>query len=364
MALAFVNAKVTVLLSPFLVLIAAAAALLGRPIRRANLAALIVERLRFALIREVLDVRRLRPIQRSALLLDSFEQRFRAMTCKHDAIVARRGAPETLFNQGTRVVVVGAAVLSWMIGGRLGVDYPDVVVFVVLLPVVVRSLAMSAEFCVALVNCMPHLKATLDVLAQPPYRERGVNNALRRRDLDGEPLTVTGLSVDLGGRRILRDVNVKFPWGKWTVVVGPTGGGKSTLFDTLTKLAPPADGELRIHGVPYSAIPLAVLEQCVGAVDTAPATFTGSVYENLLSLRPDAPQAAIDEAVRLAAIDFALDRAAAELSAGRRCGSCSPGSCSQSRSCCCSTRRSCTSTREPGAVSWRTCETRASPSWR
>ena len=62
------------------------------------------------------------------------------------------------------------------------------------------------------------------------------------------PLAADGLTVELGGVRVLNDVSFAAGPGCLMGVVGPNGAGKSTLFNALTGLVPIADGRAMIHG--------------------------------------------------------------------------------------------------------------------
>ena len=63
----------------------------------------------------------------------------------------------------------------------------------------------------------------------------------------GLALQADGLSVSLGGARVLADVSIGFGPG-WTAIVGPNGAGKSTLLRTLAGLQKPDAGTLRLQG--------------------------------------------------------------------------------------------------------------------
>ena len=51
-------------------------------------------------------------------------------------------------------------------------------------------------------------------------------------------LQARGLTVSLGGRVVLRDIDLQITAGRWTCVVGPNGAGKSTLLKALAGLLP------------------------------------------------------------------------------------------------------------------------------
>ena len=70
------------------------------------------------------------------------------------------------------------------------------------------------------------------------------------RVLDNTAIIVSdGCCVQIGNTQALDDVTFSITKGKKVAVVGPNGGGKSTLFNALTGLAPVVNGSLKINGL-------------------------------------------------------------------------------------------------------------------
>lgn len=61
-------------------------------------------------------------------------------------------------------------------------------------------------------------------------------------------LTTDGLHVRLAGRPILRGVDLTLAPGEITAIIGPNGGGKSTLLRSLARIVRPVQGEVRLDG--------------------------------------------------------------------------------------------------------------------
>lgn len=59
---------------------------------------------------------------------------------------------------------------------------------------------------------------------------------------------IRGLNVDLGGRRVLRDVDLEIGTGELVALIGPNGAGKTTLLRSLLGLIPVVSGEFRLLG--------------------------------------------------------------------------------------------------------------------
>jgi zinc/manganese transport system ATP-binding protein len=65
-----------------------------------------------------------------------------------------------------------------------------------------------------------------------------------------ELLTLDGISVQLGGRQILRDVSFAVRPGEFTGLIGPNGAGKTTILKVILGLQPPTSGRVLLNGRP------------------------------------------------------------------------------------------------------------------
>ena len=98
--------------------------------------------------------------------------------------------------------------------------------------------------------------------------------------------------VGHAGRPILRDFSLDLPEGRHVVVAGPSGIGKSTLVDLLSRVRDPESGEIRLGGVPLPALGLDELRATIVVVPQRPHIFAATIAENL---RLAAPRASDDE---------------------------------------------------------------------
>lgn len=99
---------------------------------------------------------------------------------------------------------------------------------------------------------------------------------------------------------ILHDINVVAEAGTTTALVGPTGAGKSTFVNLLSRFYELTNGRITIDGHDISQLPLRELREQVGIVSQESFLFNGSVIENLRFGKPDATYEEIVEAARAA----------------------------------------------------------------
>jgi ATP-binding cassette subfamily C protein CydD len=110
------------------------------------------------------------------------------------------------------------------------------------------------------------------------------------------------LAYEDGKRIALDGVTFTIPQGKIVGVVGPTGGGKSTLAHLLLRFAEPGDGEILIDGIPLEDLDAEAWRRLLSWVPQQPYIFNTSAAKNIRFARP---QALFDE------IETAAERAGA-----------------------------------------------------
>ncbi|MBR1165112.1 MULTISPECIES: ABC transporter ATP-binding protein [Bradyrhizobium] len=72
----------------------------------------------------------------------------------------------------------------------------------------------------------------------------------------GPLFTCSGIHLDLGGREILRDINVHVAVGEVLGVIGPNGAGKTSLFEVLSGRLAPKSGQVTFKGQDVTTLPL------------------------------------------------------------------------------------------------------------
>ena len=104
---------------------------------------------------------------------------------------------------------------------------------------------------------------------------------------------------------VLTDFSLKVKQGETIALVGPTGGGKTTIVNLLCRFFEPKHGVIRINRQDYTKLTLHAIQSRVGIVLQTPHLFSGTIRENIRYGRLDATDEEIEEAVKLAgAHDF------------------------------------------------------------
>jgi ATP-binding cassette subfamily B protein len=107
---------------------------------------------------------------------------------------------------------------------------------------------------------------------------------------------------------VLTKFNLQVEPGETIALVGPTGGGKSTLVNLLARFYEPKGGRILIAGEDYTNLKLHSIHSRIGMVLQTPHLFSGSIADNIRYGKLDATQHEIEEAARIAgAHDFIAD---------------------------------------------------------
>lgn len=104
---------------------------------------------------------------------------------------------------------------------------------------------------------------------------------------------------------VLSGINLTIRPGEKVALVGPSGGGKTTLCNLIPRFYDPTEGEILLDGQDIKHVTLQSLRENIGVVQQDVYLFSGSVYENIVYGRPGASYEEVIEAAKLSgAHDF------------------------------------------------------------
>src|SRR6185295_5961151 len=106
---------------------------------------------------------------------------------------------------------------------------------------------------------------------------------------------------------VLKDFDLTVRRGETIALVGPTGGGKSTIVNLLARMYEPRRGCIRLAGRDYTELSLHAIQSRIGVVLQTPHLFSGAVRDNIRYGRLGASDQEVEQAARLAgAHDFIM----------------------------------------------------------
>jgi ATP-binding cassette, subfamily B, bacterial CvaB/MchF/RaxB len=101
---------------------------------------------------------------------------------------------------------------------------------------------------------------------------------------------------------VLEDVNLTIEPGEFVSIMGPSGGGKTTLMKIMLGLLEPTSGDVLIDGIPLSTIGARAFREQVAAVMQEDQLLSGSIADNICFFEPEFDADRMIQCARLAAI--------------------------------------------------------------
>ncbi len=124
--------------------------------------------------------------------------------------------------------------------------------------------------------------------AKPTIDDSGADPAIAAESILQGDIEFRNLSFSYGETPVLRDISLRIPSGSSLAIVGPTGSGKSTLVNLITRLYEAPEGTLLIDGRSVRDYPLSVLRHNIGMVPQETFLFSETIRENLAFGAPHA----------------------------------------------------------------------------
>lgn len=200
--------------------------------------------------------------------------------------------------------IMNVAVIAFgglLIMGEAGLDYIDLLTFSLYVGTFLQPIRRLSTFVEQYTVGMAGFRRFQELMATPPaITDRP--DALPLSDVRGEvDFQDVTFSYD-NDVRVLSHVNLHIPAGKTLALVGPSGGGKSTLCHLIPRFYEITSGRITVDGRDIRDVTLSSLRSCVGIVQQDVLLFAGTIMENIRYGRIDATDEEVVEAAKRAEI--------------------------------------------------------------
>lgn len=215
----------------------------------------------------------------------------------HKAMGAFNSAME-LFLTSMNVAVI--AMGGYMImKGRM--DYRDLITFSLYIATFVTPMRKLSTFSELFANGFAGLNRFVEIMRTEPTI-RDSKEAKPLENVKGE-ITVDHVSFAYDGDlAVLHDVSLQVAPGETIAIVGPSGGGKSTLCQLIPRFYDVTGGSISIDGLDVRSITQKSLHKAIGIVQQDVFLFADTILENIRYGRPSATDQEVMEAARRAEI--------------------------------------------------------------
>jgi thiol reductant ABC exporter CydD subunit len=200
---------------------------------------------------------------------------------------------------------LGVALVAVTVGVRLvegGIGFETALTVLVLAPELYAPLRNLAAQFHASADGLAVAERLLDLVDAPPAVSSGRVVAPSPREA---PIRLEGVSYAYPARAgdVLDSVTLELALGETVALVGPSGGGKTTLASLILLLAEPTLGRVTAGGVDLATCDAAAWRAQIAWVPQQPTLFRGTVAANIRLGAADATDERVHEAARLAGVD-------------------------------------------------------------
>ena len=204
-----------------------------------------------------------------------------------------------LFQSGMDFTCCIAQVLVITVGGFLimqnSMDYVDLVTFSLYVSTFISPIRKLAQFSEQYMNGSAGFTRFIELMqTQPSVKDKP--DAIELQDVEGR-VDYDDVSFDYGnGVEVLRDIDLHIKPVECLAVVGPSGGGKTTLCQLLPRFYDVCSGSVKVDGIDVRDIKQSSLRRNIGMIQQDVFMFAGTIRENIRYGRPDATDEEIVEA--------------------------------------------------------------------
>ena len=192
------------------------------------------------------------------------------------------------------------AVGGWLIM-RERMDYVDLITFSLYVTSFVSPIRKLANFAEMFSNGFAGLNRFAELMRTEPTIQ-DAPDAVELTEVQGA-VDVDHVSFAYTDEtEVLHDVSLSIPAGETVALVGPSGGGKSTLCQLLPRFYDVDEGSIRIDGLDVRQVTQSSLRRAIGIVQQDVFLFADTIRENIRYGRPDATDAEVEQAARQAEI--------------------------------------------------------------
>ena len=164
----------------------------------------------------------------------------------------------------------------------------------------IHSGIAAGERVLALIDEKPAITDAPDAITIKEFNDsvkfQNVSFAYKDKPLVNKDGSITE-SVD---KYVLKDLNITIPKGKTVALVGPSGGGKSTLMDLLPRFIEPQSGLISIDDVDIKAVTSESLRSLMGVVNQESILFNDTIFNNIAFGKTGVTKEQVEAAARIA----------------------------------------------------------------
>ena len=123
------------------------------------------------------------------------------------------------------------------------------------------------------------------------------------KDIDKPDIEFENVTLELGGKKVLDNINLSIPYGKKVGIVGATGSGKSILLKSIVRVNDVNDGQIKMNGTNVKEYKTAELREKISYVFQDAFLFSNTIDSNIAFSNPDVDERRVRECAKRAMAD-------------------------------------------------------------
>ncbi len=210
-----------------------------------------------------------------------------------------------LFNAGIEAAVGIMQIAVITVGGLLimrgSMDFIDLITFTLYVSTFTSPIRKLTFFMETYSQGMAGFERFLELMRTRPEIEDAPDAAEMPAAKGNISLRHVGFSYG-NGVPVLEDINIEIRPGEKFALVGPSGGGKTTICHLIPRFYDVTEGSVSVDGYDVRSVTQASLRRNIGIIQQDVFIFAGTILDNIRYGRPDATEAEIVQAARRAEI--------------------------------------------------------------
>lgn len=186
------------------------------------------------------------------------------------------------------------------------IDFADYSAFIVSVNLFISPITTLINFMEQYQNGVTGFERFCEIMDVEPEKEapdaRDIGRAEGDIALENVDFSYESHDPDVQSAEVLHGVSLHIPKGSTLALVGPSGGGKTTICHLIPHFYPLNGGRITVDGNDINGITLDSLRRNIGIVQQDVFLFNGSICDNILYGRLDATEEEVEEAARRANI--------------------------------------------------------------
>lgn len=247
-------------------------------------------------------------VTRSFAREDEEKRKFGEGNCEYLRIKSERYRIMGAFHSSTRLfdglmyilVVVAGALFMMGIGNLPTITPPDYIAYLMFVSTLLTSIRRIVEFSEQFQQGISGIERFQEILETEPEIQDSPN-ATELCDVKGcVEFCDVSFHYETETRNVLTNLDLTVQPGENIALVGPSGGGKTTLCSLIPRFYETSSGKILIDGKDIREVTLHSLRSCIGVVAQDVYLFSGSVRENIAYGKVDATDEEIEAAAKMA----------------------------------------------------------------